>query len=134
MMRDGLREPFHNWWYNHESQYKYIILPLYVYYTYIYIWVFPKIMEPQTGWFIRENPIKMDDLGGFPLFLETPIKYMYSNQQDFGHCLHGKKIGAGWAFLRLTVLNTTLQSRHTPCENHHSASINPKVPFWGALC
>ena len=24
-------------------------------------------------WFIRENPIKMDDLEGFPIFLETPM-------------------------------------------------------------
>ena len=37
------------------------------------IWVFPKIGVPQNGWFLLENLIKMDDLGGPPLFLETPI-------------------------------------------------------------
>ena len=26
-----------------------------------HIWVFPKIGIPQNGWFISENPIKMDD-------------------------------------------------------------------------
>ena len=35
------------------------------------MWVFPKIGVPQNGWFIRENSIKMDDLG-VPLFLEHP--------------------------------------------------------------
>ena len=36
-------------------------------------WVFPKIVVPQNGWFIMvPTPIQMDDLGGVPLFLETP--------------------------------------------------------------
>ena len=35
------------------------------------MWMFPKIGVPENGWFIVEDPIKMDDLG-VPLFLEIP--------------------------------------------------------------
>ena len=44
-------------WFNHQLVY----------------WVFPKIGVPQNGWFLLENPIKMDDLGENPLFSETSI-------------------------------------------------------------
>ena len=38
--------------------------------AHIFIRVFPKIGVPQNRWFIRENPIKLDDLD-VPLYLET---------------------------------------------------------------
>jgi len=45
-------------------------------------WVFPKIVVPQNGWYIMENPIKMDDLGGTIIFGNTHVP----NQTERG-CL-----------------------------------------------
>ena len=49
----------------------------------------PKIGGKTPTWMVKlmENPIKMDDLGGFPLFLEPPIlkhivSKMYMNIND----------------------------------------------------
>ena len=33
--------------------------------------MFPKIVVPQNGWFLMENPIEMDDLG-YPYFWKHP--------------------------------------------------------------
>ena len=36
------------------------------------LWVFPKIMVPQNGWFIREKPYSNGWFGGIPYFWKHP--------------------------------------------------------------
>ncbi len=54
------------------------------------IWVFPKILAPQNGWFTKftmETPTKMDDLGGnTPIFGNTHL--FHSNDRIYSLILH----------------------------------------------
>ena len=50
--------------------------------------MFPNIGVPQNGWFIRENPIKIYDLG-VPLFLETPIYIYIHHDTNPGNLTNG---------------------------------------------
>ena len=45
------------------------------------IWVL-KMGVPQNGWFIMENPIKMDDFGGTPIYGNIHILFLDSDRSS----------------------------------------------------
>ena len=50
------------------------------------IWLFPKIVVPQNGWLIMENPIKMDD---FTIFGNIHIRSYLPGKGLCLHIMHG---------------------------------------------
>ena len=74
------------------------------------MWGVPEMRVPPNGWFIRENPIKMDDLG-VPPFQETSI--FVQAQSKIGDMDQN-----GIASAPAKLLTPASQDHYSPKETH----------------
>ena len=83
-----------------------------------HIHMFPKIGVPQHGWFMMENPIKMDDLGIPTIFRKHPyLENLFPHLLDRCSAIGRRRISS-W-------------HRSLPAQFLQSASWDDFIWFWG---
>ena len=73
--------------------------------------MFPKIGVPQNGWFMRENPIKMHDLGGTPIFGNTQLSTKNPSMPLVRFAQNSPRLPKDWTYRRSAPANFSNKNR-----------------------